>query len=56
MILEHALGFGILEALITALIFQYIQRTDTTLFYGERSLYRERTKKENSLNLSWNHG
>jgi cobalt/nickel transport system permease protein len=37
MVLEHALGFGILEALITALIFAYIQRTDTTMLYGEES-------------------
>jgi len=37
MVLEHALGFGILEALITALIFAYIQRTDTSLLYGEKS-------------------
>jgi cobalt/nickel transport system permease protein len=37
MVLEHALGFSILEALITALIFTYIQRTDTTILYGEES-------------------
>ena len=37
MVLEHALGFGILEALVTALIFAYIQRTDTSLLYGEKS-------------------
>ena len=37
MVLEHALGFSILEALITALIFAYIQKTDTSLFYGEIS-------------------
>ncbi|VVB71368.1 Cobalt transport protein CbiM [uncultured archaeon] len=36
MILEHVLGFSILEALITALIFAYIQKTDTTLLYGEK--------------------
>lgn len=35
MVLEHAFGFGIIEALITALIFAYIQRTDATLLYGE---------------------
>lgn len=34
MVLEHALGFGILEALITALIFGYIQRTDASILYG----------------------
>jgi cobalt/nickel transport system permease protein len=37
MVLEHALGFSILEALITALIFAYIQRTDTSILYGEGS-------------------
>lgn len=34
MILEHVLGFSILEALVTALIFGYIQKTDTSLLYG----------------------
>ena len=37
MVLEHALGFGILEELITALIFAYIQKTDTSILYGEES-------------------
>jgi cobalt/nickel transport system permease protein len=37
MVLEHALVFGILEALITAIIFAYIQRTDTSVVYGEKS-------------------
>ncbi len=37
MVTEHALGFSILEALITALIFAYIQRTDTSILYGETS-------------------
>ncbi|VVB63598.1 Cobalt transport protein CbiM [uncultured archaeon] len=37
MVLEHALGFSILEALITALIFAYIQRTDASILYGEKS-------------------
>jgi cobalt/nickel transport system permease protein len=46
MILEHAFGFGILEALITALIFSYIQRTDTSLLYGEGSLARENQRKK----------
>ena len=36
MLLEHVLGFSILEALITALIFAYIQKTDSTLLYGEK--------------------
>ncbi|MDD3024761.1 MAG: cobalt transporter CbiM, partial [Syntrophomonadaceae bacterium] len=43
MVLEHALGFSILEALITALIFAYIQRTDTSILYAETS---EAQKKE----------
>jgi cobalt/nickel transport system permease protein len=37
MVLEHALGFGILEAVITALIFIYIQKTDASLLYGEKA-------------------
>ena len=37
MVIEHILGFGFLEALITALIFAYIRRTDTSLIYGEIS-------------------
>ncbi|AKB47674.1 Substrate-specific component NikM of nickel ECF transporter [Methanosarcina sp. Kolksee] len=43
MVLEHALGFSILEALITALIFAYIQKTDTSILYVETS---EAQKKE----------
>ena len=31
MVLEYALGFGFIEALVTALIFAYIQRTDSSL-------------------------
>ncbi len=37
MVLEHALGFSILEALVTALIFAYIQRTDSSILYEEKS-------------------
>ncbi len=37
MVLEHAMAFSILEALLTAIIFTYIQRTDTSVFYGEKS-------------------
>src|SRR5271157_5716984 len=37
MVLEHALAFSILEAVITAIIFAYIQRTDTSVFYGAKS-------------------
>jgi cobalt/nickel transport system permease protein len=46
MLLEHALGFSILEALITALIFAYIQKTDTSILYGEES--RLLKKKSNA--------
>jgi cobalt/nickel transport system permease protein len=42
MLLEHALGFSILEAVITALIFAYIQKTDATILYGQES----RSEKE----------
>lgn len=45
MLLEHILGFAILEALITALIFAYIQRTDASLLYGEKS----RSQKKKSM-------
>jgi cobalt/nickel transport system permease protein len=45
MVLEHALGFSILEALITALIFAYIQKTDTTILYKANS--RSQKKKSN---------
>ncbi len=37
MVLEHSLAFSILEAVVTAIIFAYIQRTDTSVFYGEKS-------------------
>jgi cobalt/nickel transport system permease protein len=46
MVLEHILGFSILEALITALIFAYIQKTDTSILYGEES--RSQKKKPNA--------
>lgn len=49
MVLEHALGFSILEALVTALIFAYIQKTDTSLFYGEKST-KKRTKMGKKTN------
>jgi len=49
MFLEHALGFGMLEALITALIFAYIQRTDTSLIYGEMSEARKSRIKDGAL-------
>jgi cobalt/nickel transport system permease protein len=44
MVLEHALGFSILEALITGLIFVYIQKTDTSILYGETA---EKKKSKN---------
>jgi len=37
MVIEHVFAFSILEALITALIFAYVQRTDITVFYGQTS-------------------
>lgn len=45
MVGEHALGFSFLEALITALIFAYIQRTDTTILYGENSPSQKKKQK-----------
>jgi cobalt/nickel transport system permease protein len=41
MVLEHVFGFSILEALITALIFAYIQKTDTSILYGEEPRSRK---------------
>lgn len=43
MILEHALGFGFLEALVTGLIFAYIQKTDPSILYEVAS--KSRTTK-----------
>jgi cobalt/nickel transport system permease protein len=37
MVLEHVFGFGFVEAIITALILVYIQRTDTSILYGEET-------------------
>ena len=37
MILEHALAFGFVEAIVTALIFSYIQKTDTSILFGDES-------------------
>lgn len=46
MVMEHALGFSILEAVITAVIFAYIQKTDASLFYGEKSeAQKDKVKK-----------
>ena len=46
MFLEHGLAFSILEALVTALIFAYIRKTDPSLLYGEESeAQKSRTKR-----------
>jgi cobalt/nickel transport system permease protein len=37
MILEHVLAFGFVEAIVTALIFSYIQKTDTSILFGDQS-------------------
>jgi cobalt/nickel transport system permease protein len=37
MFLEHAFAFSIVEALISALIFAYIQRTEPSIFYAEKA-------------------
>jgi cobalt/nickel transport system permease protein len=46
MLLEHVLGFGILEAVITALIFIYIQKTDTSLLYGAKTRMQDSKSKK----------
>jgi cobalt/nickel transport system permease protein len=46
MLLEHVLGFGILEAVITALIFVYIQKTDTSLLYGAKTGLQDSKSKK----------
>ncbi|MDD1762593.1 MAG: cobalt transporter CbiM [Methanothrix sp.] len=46
MLLEHIFGFSILEAVITALIFVYIQKTDSSLLYGEKEMAIERKRKK----------
>lgn len=45
MFLEHAFAFSILEALISALIFVYIRRTDPSIFYAEKVAPQEVSKK-----------
>lgn len=45
MLLEHVLGFGLLEALVTALIFAYIQRTDASILYDEERRVSRRREK-----------
>lgn len=46
MILEHALGFSILEALATTLIFAYIRRTDPSILYEKVSELNKSRSKE----------
>jgi cobalt/nickel transport system permease protein len=46
MVLEHVLGFSILEALVTALIFAYIQRTDASILYGAPSEDKKNKNKK----------
>lgn len=46
MVLEHVLGFGFVEAIVTALIFTYIQRTDTSILYGEESKVKKNKSKQ----------
>lgn len=50
MLIEHLIGFGILEGLITALIFAYIQKTDTSILYGMDS--GSRKKKINATSAA----
>lgn len=45
MFLEHAFAFSIVEALVSALIFVYIQRTDPSIFYVEKTVPQEVSKK-----------
>jgi cobalt/nickel transport system permease protein len=45
MFLEHAFAFSILEALVSALIFAYIQRTDPSIFYAEKAAPQEVSKR-----------
>jgi cobalt/nickel transport system permease protein len=45
MVLEHVLGFSFLEGLVTALIFAYIQKTDTSMLYGEESSMQKKKIK-----------
>jgi ABC-type Co2+ transport system, permease component len=42
---EHMLGFSILEAIISVLIFAYLQRTDQSLLEGTAGLKRKETPK-----------
>ena len=48
MVLEHVLGFSFLEGLVTALIFAYIQKTDTSMLYGEESSMQKKKIKNGS--------
>lgn len=44
MVLEHAFGFSIIEAIVTALIFVYIQKTDPSLLMYGRSASKRSAK------------
>jgi len=48
MLMEHVLGFSFLEALVTALIFAYIQKADPSLLAGE-----SKQKKGSRMNASF---
>jgi cobalt/nickel transport system permease protein len=45
MFLEHAFAFSIVEALISALIFVYIRRTDPSIYYAEKAIPKEVSKR-----------
>ena len=44
MLAEHMLFFGILEAIVTGLVFAYIQRTDVTMLYGYKAADKAEVK------------
>jgi cobalt/nickel transport system permease protein len=48
MLLQHIFGYSILEAVITALIFGYIQKTDASLLYGEKIIAVDRNSKKSA--------
>ncbi len=52
MFFEHAFAFSILEALVSGLIFLYIQRTDPDLFYGEKIKGQKTESKKSKRNLA----
>lgn len=48
MLLQHIFGYSILEAVITALIFGYIQKTDASLLYGEKIVEVDRNSRKSA--------